>query len=116
MGSEVTAEQPQLPPEEEPRISTPSHEDQLIDMVKNVLNDNPNFMKNCENGIPWGIIIQDIKDILPEDEIGRDEKAKKMVKPVLCKLFGDETIGWHKDYKVASNGKKMLFVYAHAKQ
>ena len=105
-----------VPPEEEPRVSTPSHEDVLIENAVLYLDNNPEFISNCIRGIPWGVITEKISETISEEEIGRHDKAYRMVRPVLTKLFGEENEGWIREKRNTSGGKITTFVIAHVKQ
>ncbi len=99
-----------VPAEEEPRENVPSHEEILIDMICPKLREDHAFMKDCSTGIPWGIVKQHILDLLPEGEVFPEDKAYKMVRPVIIALFGDENEGWRSVSRVVSGERRMRFI------
>ncbi len=110
LGAEVKVEDHTVPAEEVPRVSPPSHEDQLIENAYKALKENSDFIENCSRGIPWGVVKERVMETIPVDEIDRADRAYYMVRPVLTKLFGPEDIGWKQFRKISSAGKEVRFV------
>lgn len=80
------------------------------------MKNNAGFMDNCYRGIPWGVITERISETISPEEIGRNDKAYKMVRPVITIIFGEETIGWDLERRNTSSGKIMTFVKAYDKK
>ena len=116
MTAETVYEISNLPPEEEPRYSPPSHEEVMIVNAKTILEGNDEFIKNCYRGIPWGVVSEKISDTISEEEIDRRDKAYNMVRPVITMMFGEENIGWSLEKRKTSSGKQMTFIKAHDKE
>ena len=116
MDAVVKAKVEEPPPEEEPRVSMPSYEDQMIDEIVVSLTQNDDFVNNCLRGIPWGVVSQKIKEMLPEDEVDLKDKAYNMVRPSITKLFGKENEGWHIEKRHRADGKPITYIVAHDKK
>ena len=52
------------------------------------------LMDNIQSRIPWGVMKQNILDLLPDDLPNRGDKAYNMVRQVMVILFGEENTGW----------------------
>ncbi len=86
-----------------------SLEDKLVSQIVTLFSNDPDVMDNFKRGMPWGIVKMKILELLPENMFDRDKKAYNMIRPVLDKLFGKETVGWKTEDR-EKDGKRMKFV------
>lgn len=64
-----------------------------------------------ENGIPWGIVIQKLKEALPETIQDRDDFAHSIVVEAMEAIVGAQNIAWHTIRRTAkSSGKEMTWI------
>ena len=70
------------------------------------------FHENLErNGIPWGIVIQKLKDAMPETIQDRDDFAHNIVAEAMESIVGEKDIAWHTVRRAAkSTGREMTWI------
>jgi hypothetical protein len=74
-------------------------QDTAIDTLK----ENREFQDSLERGIPWGKIIQILRDALPLDMDDRDGIARALVVPALTKIVGPQNVAWKGERRGARN-------------
>lgn len=76
------------------------------------LREDAGFIKSLnENGIPWGIVIQKLKEILPETIQDRDDLAHSIVAEAMDTILGAKNVAWHTTRRAAkSSGKEMTWI------
>lgn len=63
------------------------------------------------NGIPWGIVIQKLKDAMPETIQDRDDFAHSIVVEALDAIVGAKDVAWHTTRRAAkSSGREMTWI------
>ena len=63
------------------------------------------------NGIPWGIVIQKLKDFMPETIQDRDDFAHSIVAEALETIVGTKDAAWHTTRRAArSSGREMTWI------
>jgi len=67
------------------------------------LKENREFQDSLERGIPWGKIIQILRDALPLDMDDRDGIARALVVPALTKIVGPQNVAWKGERRGARN-------------
>ncbi len=93
-------------------VSPPPMRESIAEAVANDLKGNPIIMANFDRGIPWGVVKQKILESMDSRGINlvdQENVAYKLVRPVLCNLFGEEDVGWRRE-KRDTSGRIILFV------
>lgn len=70
------------------------------------------FKENLDrNGIPWGIVIQKLKETMPETIQDRDDFAHSIVTEAMEAIVGIKDVAWHTTRRTAkSTGKEMTWI------
>lgn len=85
-------------------------DDRLALEISQRMSERPALMDNIYRGIPWGVVGQEITDMLPEDLVDARERGFRLVRPVITNLLGEENVGWVQEKRTTSSGKVMVFI------
>lgn len=85
-------------------------EDILLESVVKSIEGSPNLVDNMKRGIPWGVMIEEIENRLPEDLVDRRNRATKMVKEVVTRILGEKNVGWTVEERQSAIGKMVKFI------
>ncbi len=94
-------------------VSPPSMMDQVARMVSDSFMADSEVMENFERGMPWGIATQKVYDYMTVQKIevvDVHDYAYKLVRPVICNLFGRENEGWHTESRPSFKGATTYIV------
>ena len=80
--------------ESELMVSEISMEDMLLNRVVQAIEKNQDLVANINTRIPWGVMIQIIKEELPVDLFDRDSQACRLVQPVTSYFLGERNKDW----------------------
>ena len=78
------------------------------DNAIDILSHNREFRDGLDRGIPWGKLIQILKEALPPNMDDRDGIARGLVAPALTKLVGIQNVAWSGERR---GPKNTLFVF-----
>ena len=89
--------------ESELMVSEISMEDMLLNRVVQAIEKNQDLVANINTRIPWGVMIQIIKEELPVDLFDRDSQACRLVQPVTSHFLGERNKDWWTTRKGPTN-------------
>ena len=89
--------------ESELMVSEISMEDMLLNRVVQAIEKNQDLVANINTRIPWGVMIQIIKEELPVDLFDRDSQACRLVQPVTRHFLGERNKDWWTTRKGPTN-------------
>lgn len=89
--------------ESELMVSEISMEDMLLNRVVQAIEKNQDLVANINTRIPWGVMIQIIKEELPVDLFDRDSQACRLVQPVTSHFLGERNKDWWTTRKGPAN-------------
>lgn len=65
----------------------------------------PQFLEKLQSyGVPWRGVQERLKEELPEDLVGRDNIAYKLVPKALNAVFGQQNIAWETEKRPSKSG------------